>query len=225
MRFTQARLLGGLAMVAASMGTSTDVRAQGVPWQLRLDPLTTIECGVINAENLELIVLESTGELVIVSEDGIDVEDVVVFESLVDDIGNIFLSGVQIGQVRFAEDANGTTTLWWLDLLSDRIYQYDRAADQATLGLLDPSGIVGLGCDPCTVWDIPADCGFMDVGGGGTVDVGTGGGNTNIGDVSSVTLNFCGANSAMSMSLTFAGLVGTSLVRRPRRRYPVAQNP
>lgn len=211
MRLERSRFIGGVALWAAIVGSTAAVHAQDGPWQFRTDAVTLVDCAVINAENLEMIVLNATDELVIVSEDGIDVDDTVVFDSAVDATGNIFLSGVQVGQIRFAEDANGTTTMWWLDTFTDRIYHYDRATDQPTLGVFTPTDIVGLGCDPCTVWDVPEDCGIV-------VDEPGDPSQPDVPGIPVLTINICGMNSAMSLMLTFAGLVGTGLVRGPLGR-------
>ncbi len=213
MRLRHAHQMGAVALLAVTLGITTIAEAQVLPWEIRTDPQTLIDCGIINAENVELVVLENTGELVIVSEDGLDVVDTVIPGTEVDVIGNVFFFDAQVGQIAFAEDATGLTTMWWLDTLSDRVYQYDTALELPILGNLTPFDIVGLDCDPCPVWDFPEDCGVLiDDGHTDTGGLDTG--------VPVVTINFCGTNTALSMMLTLAGLVGTSLVRRPRRPLP-----
>lgn len=210
MRLRHVHRVGAAAMLAVTLGISTHTTAQIPPWEIRTDPQTLTDCAVINAENVELIVLEDTGELVIVSEDGLDVVDTVILDTQVDAIGNVFFLDAQVGQIAFAEDATGRTTMWWLDTLSDRVYQYDTVLELPILGNLAPFDVVGLDCDPCPVWDFPEDCGVL-------IDDGhTDGGGINT-SVPAVTINFCGTNTALSMMLTLAGLVGTGLVRRPRK--------
>ena len=73
------------------------------------DSETNIECDLVHAANAELVVLLDSRELVLVSADDIILED-----TFVDTDGAVFLDDDPAGSLRFAEDADGLATLWWL---------------------------------------------------------------------------------------------------------------
>jgi len=190
-----------LAWCAAAVG-STAVSAQTAPWQVFEDGETSTKCSLINADNLELIVLDATGQLVITSSLSNDLTDTTLVDSLVDVNGNVYIGGAPAGAIRFAEDANGTIGLWWVSSLTDHVVRFDTVNNMP----FETDGFAGDGvgdvCDPCTVWDDQSICTTPDDG--GTVPI--------------ITINFCGTNSAATMILTVTGLVGMGIARRPQRR-------
>ena len=102
---TQATIV--IVLLVAAFGPSAG--AQVVPWVTFADePISDSVCDVVNAENAELVVLASTGELVIVTG-----RDVILQGTFVDANDDVFFQGQPAGFLTFADDADGFRTLWW----------------------------------------------------------------------------------------------------------------
>lgn len=190
-------LLAGLAMAAILPRTAA---AQDEPWQVRRDPLTGIDCAVINADNLELVALSDTGELVIISELGEDVVDQVIAGTFVDADGFVFFGDARAGQIRFAEDSTDLTSLWWLDEFSDLVYQFDRVLEVPFLVDAFPDELIAAECDPCFAWDLDGFCDPPPPPGNSIITI------------------ICGGNTTVAMTLTLAGLAGLRTHCRRRIR-------
>jgi len=194
-----------LQVGCAAVVGSTTASAQTLPWQVFVDGATSTECAVINAENVELVVLDATGQLVITSALGTDLTDTVLIDSLVDADGNVFIGGAPAGAIRFAEDVNDAVGLWWVSMLTEHVVRFDTVTNTPLETDGFPSDAVGDVCDPCTVWDDQLVCEPADHGPGWPI----------------ITINFCGANSAATMMLMLTGLIGMGIAHRPRRRRPI----
>jgi len=177
--------------------------AQTPPWQVFVDGQTSQECALINADNVELVVNDADGKLIITSSLGTDLPDTVLVDSQVDANGNVFIGGLQAGVIRFAEDINGTLGLWWVSALTGRVVRFDTVNNLPLETDGYPGDAVGDLCDPCEVWDDQTVC-DVPVDDGNPPPV--------------ITINFCGTNAAATMMLTLAGLVGMRCTRRPGRR-------
>ncbi len=195
------RLIAMLFVCSATAVGSTAASAQTFPWQEFIDGETLTECSLINADNVELVVLDATGQLVITSTLGIDLVDTILVDSLVDLDGNVFIGDAPSGFIGFSEDADGTVGLWWVSSLTGHIVRFDTANNMPFETDGFPEDAIGEDCDPCPVWDDQSIC-PTPPGGGGPF----------------ITINFCGTNSAATMMLTLTGLVGMGIARRPRRR-------
>lgn len=199
-------ILSGMAGAMAAHPTA----AQNLPWSEFQDQITGIECGVINAANLEIVALRSSGQLVAVGQGGDDIVDFILPGVFVD-IGQtdpaggfpVFADGEFAGIVAFEEDAEGVIALWWGDAetIEDplRIAEYDLDTDAIIFTNDTPANFAGAPCDACDLWDDPDACVAPP-----TINP------------PRVTINFCGAGGAATMALTFATLMGASIARRRR---------
>ena len=127
-----------------------------VPWILYADAESASICDVVNSTNGEFVVLESTGQLVYVTE-----FDWPLIDAFVDDDGLVYFQGSPAGFIAFATDGDGFRTLWWF-------YSLDNLADVNTItGQPTPTGLIpavffNVPCDACDFWDIPSDCDDRD---------------------------------------------------------------
>ena len=120
------------------------------------DDKTDDKCDLIHAANAELVVLSATGELVLVSAD-----DIILDGTFVDKDGAVFVDDDPAGSLRFAEDADGFPTLWWL-AFNGRVMSIDGlSGDEFDISASEllPSDIGNTTCAACDgFWDIEADC-------------------------------------------------------------------
>lgn len=133
--------------------------ARGVPWILYGDTESDSICDVVNTENAELVVLESTGQLVYVTE-----FDWVLFETFVDEEGFVFFDGFPAGFIEFATDGDGFRTLWWFYSIDD-VADVNTVTGQPTPTGLTPAVFFNVPCDACEFWDILSDCADLDFDG------------------------------------------------------------
>ncbi len=117
------------------------------------DSETDVACDLVNAANAELVVLTDTGELVLVSA-----EDIILDDTFVDRDSAVFIDDEPFGSLRFAEDADGLATLWWL-AANGRVMHIDGVTFEVTASDLLPADISGTECDACNgFWDVQSDC-------------------------------------------------------------------
>src|SRR3989337_2775721 len=95
-------------LYASVLATAMPVYAQ-VPWEVFIDPASGAACDVVNAGNLEAVVLLDTGELAVVTG-----EDYVLELTFIDENGVFFFDGIPVGQISFATDGEGFRSLWLL---------------------------------------------------------------------------------------------------------------
>lgn len=196
MRTQRVRAIAATVTLLSLVGAGQATLAQAEPWQVRVDPLTQVECGLINATNVRLTALADTGELVILGDDSGDTADTIIAGSFVDADGNVFLGDAEAGQVRFAEDSTNLTTLWWLAADSDLVFEYDAGLGLPFLSDATPDSLFGEVCDPCVLWDFNDFCDQPPA---------------------PITIILCGGNTMAMMLMTFAGLM-TTRARRGRKR-------
>lgn len=132
---------------------------QGLPWFQYLDTQSGSLCDVVNATNLELVVLDPTGELASIT--GIDVMFV---DTFVDESGSVYFQGIPAGFIDFAEDGDGFRTLWLFSPFGD-VADVDRFTGEPTPTGLLPSDFVDVPCDACLFWDEPEECLDSDLDG------------------------------------------------------------
>lgn len=151
------RSSGAVICVWLAIGLSTP--AQAAPWVEYADAASGSLCDVVNAANLELVVLETTGELV-----GITGTDVIFLDTFVDEEGFVFFQGLPAGFIEFAEDGDGFRTLWWFATLDDVANVNEFTGEPTLTGLL-PTDFLDVPCDACPFWDEPAECLDSDLDG------------------------------------------------------------
>jgi hypothetical protein len=133
--------------------SASPAAAQDVPWDVFSDaPLSSSVCDLVNAGNMELVVLSDTGELMIVSGSGVILED-----TFVDASWSVFFEGEFVGIIGFAEDGDGFRTLWWTTLTGE-VVDLDEFTFEPLLSGLFPSDFVDVPCDACDFWGNPMFC-------------------------------------------------------------------
>ena len=135
--------------------------AEAVPWLLFEDPVAGAVCDVVNAANTELVVLDDTGELVIVRG-----PDTVLPDTFVDVDATVFFRGVPAGFLAWAEDGDDLPTLWWFFADLD-VANVNEFTGEPTPTGFEPADFVGTACDACEFWDDPVDCPDEDLDGVG----------------------------------------------------------
>ncbi len=138
---------GMLALIIAP------AQAQDVPWNVYADDLSASVCDVVNASNVELVVLSDNGPLVIITG-----PDLILPGTFVDNNGFVFVDGFPTGFIDFALDGDGFRTLWWLTLSGTVIF-VDSFTGLPSDSLAFPDEFVAVPCDACELWDDPFDCG------------------------------------------------------------------
>lgn len=138
------------AVLAVLWGTSG--LAQTVPWVEFLDQGSGEVCGIVNTTQAELVVLNDTGELVLVTG-----PDLVLTGTFVDESGFVFIGGLPAGLLDYADDAFGFPKLWWLGA-DGTVVDFDPLTFEPFATSSTPDQISGL-CGACERWDDPAVCG------------------------------------------------------------------
>jgi hypothetical protein len=131
---------------------ASSASAQDKPWELFLDTQSTSACDVVNAENAELVVLSSTGQLVIVSE-----TDVTLQDTFVDAQGFVFFEGEPAGTIAFADDGDGLRSIWWMTLTGN-VVEVSPFSGQPSATDSVPSDFDDVPCDACEFWDDRSLC-------------------------------------------------------------------
>jgi hypothetical protein len=121
--------------------------AQDFPWVLFDDTTSSARAGIVNAENAQLVVLRSSGALVIVSG-----PDTTLAGSAVDEQGAVTINGEQKGFISFAGDVSGVRGLWWLSL-TGRVIGIDGLTGEVTESDSVPADLERPDVDPCPLWD------------------------------------------------------------------------
>ena len=174
-----------LRVLLVSLGCcAAPALAQDVPWDVFVDFQSDSICDVVNAENVELVVLSDTGQLVMVTG-----PDVVLVDTFVDENGDVF----------FGPDPAGFITF---DLDGD-VVNVDGFTGEPTETTLFPLDFFDVPCDACNFWDDPAVCAVP-------VDPNI----SDESGPPLLTFNFCGLGASFAMAMTMVGLVATGLVRR-----------
>lgn len=129
-------------------GSGLNGFAQEVSWDVYLDVESDISCDVVNAGNLEFVVLSDTGQLVIIT----DVDYPLNAPAVVDEQGIFSYEGIPLGQVTFADDGNGFRTVWLLDLAGN-VMELDPDTGEPTFTSNIPDDFLGVPCDAFQLWD------------------------------------------------------------------------
>jgi hypothetical protein len=140
------RLLGtalGLCLVAMAHP------AQG-QWFEFEDPISGSVCGVINAENVRLVLSNETGNLVRISGADRNLANTGVTEGF-----EVVIDDQFVGLIEFARDDNGRVRAFWTTELGT-LYGLttDGTPVETDVFPEDDSGL----CDPCELWDNTDDC-------------------------------------------------------------------
>ena len=183
------------AVLGAVLGSVT-AGAQAVPWDV-YDHTSGSRCDVINASNVELVVLADTGELVIIT--GLDT---ILGDTYVDLEGNVYYLDEPAGFIEWAIDGDGFYTLWWRTL-TGWVVEVDEFTGEPYVSDLFPGDFYDVPCNACEYWDDQTDCAIVVP-------------DDNNGDTT-VIINPCGAAGMIPLLGMFTGLVGMRLARGRRQ--------
>lgn len=187
-------------------GLTTTAVGQSAPWlTLEDDPnISSSACDVINVANAELVLLDTTRQLTIVTGPDITLEDTFVDVAS----GEVTFENGTFGFISFQEDGDGFRTLWWVSA-TGRAIELDESSGFPVPQVSDqfPADFGDVPCDACDFWDDQSIC-LSD----GASDA--------AGDLAAALLNFCGAAGTPTLAMTFSTLVGMRVSRRRRRRSP-----
>lgn len=143
--------------VLACQVWSAAVEAQLSPWNAYADAQSESVCDLVNAANLELVVLAENGPLVVVT--GPDVE---ITGTFVEADNTVFAGSQQAGFIDFAVDGDGFRTLWLLTFEGTAAFVNPETGAISDSGLL-PDDFVNVPCDACPFWDDPSVCNLSPV--------------------------------------------------------------
>jgi len=137
----------GLALAAAG-----PLHAQ---WFELEDPDTGVVCGLVNAENVTMVIADPASTLILVN--GADRE---LLNTLVQDDPDraatiVTIDGEEVGYIEFATDAEGHRRVFWVTEIGS-LYRLSTEGDPIATEVF-PEDVVG-DCDPCLYWDDEADC-------------------------------------------------------------------
>ncbi len=193
------RMLAAVAVVLS--GTAAPVVAQDQPWVVFTDVVPGVSCAVVHTDNLELVVsldpMTGIENLVIVTGGDVRLVDTQLLPSF-----EVLYLGEPAGSIIFEDSANGIRALWWVGF-GDSVVNVDRFTGEPLPTESRPGDIVVSTCDGCDLWDDPNICIIVD--------------DDPVPDpppLPPLTINICGSNVAMALSLTLVGLMGTGLARR-----------
>ncbi len=181
-----------LACMVAVLAITTSASAQ-VPWL----EFAGTNCDLINAANAELVVLESTQNMVIVSGPDVTLSDLVVTGA-----SDIFLNNgvelVPVGFISLEVDGSGNETLWWVSLTGN-VVNVDGFTGEPTETNKIPTDFIAAPCDACDFWDDPTVCEIPS-------EV----------DPPAVTIQVCGSSVTVGMIASMIGMNIMGLVSRRR---------
>ena len=140
-------------MLAAVLACSPALaQEEEKPWVLFFDSQSTSACDVVNADNAELVVLQGTGQMVIVSGSDVTLQDVVV-----DTQGFVTFEGQPAGLIDFALDGDGFRTLWWTSLVGG-VARLNGTTGAPSFTENLPEDYTDVACDACDFWDDQTVC-------------------------------------------------------------------
>lgn len=133
------------ALSFTSLGNSAS--AQFEPWQTYADTQSNSVCAVVNADNAELVVSRTTGQLILVTG-----PDVTLVDTFVDEDNFVYFEGDPVGVIDFYTDADGFRTLWWTTL-NGRVVSVDGFTGEPSDTNRTPASYDDVPCDACDFWD------------------------------------------------------------------------
>ena len=175
----------GLVLASCSTQVAAQQPQQQKPWVLFLDDESESRCDVVNADNAELVVLQGTGQMVIVSG-----TDVTLADTVVDALGFVTFEGDPAGVIDFALDGDGLRTLWWTSL-TGQVVEVDGFTGEPDFTGNLPEDYRDVPCDACDFWDDAAVCP----------------------EPQPPTVNLCGTSIPLGAASAFVGLMGMRLRR------------
>ena len=135
------------AALVALLSLGTPVQAQWFNW---VDE-TGVECGLINAENVSLVVSDQTGSLILLN--GADRE---LVNTGVTEDGQVVIDDEYVGYIEYASDARDRMRVFWVTEIGS-LYRLETDGEPVATETF-PEEVTG-NCDPCDgYWDDEDDC-------------------------------------------------------------------
>ncbi|MGB0716652.1 MAG: hypothetical protein ACPGXK_12275 [Phycisphaerae bacterium] len=185
----KSNLITATMLIISAVLTRQQAQGQDVPWVAFQDTQSASLCDVINAANIELVLLGTTSELVAVSG-----ADTIIDGTFVNENNQVFFNNQPVGTLAFDTDADGFRTLWWVSL-TGRVIAVDGFDGTPTESDAFPSDFENVPCDACEFWDDQSVC---------QIDV----------TDPDINLDLCGLISGSTLALTMLGLTGLKMRRR-----------
>jgi hypothetical protein len=151
--FKSAAVVGALALLASTG------QAQGQideAWIVFSNENIGFRCDVVNASNAELIVLESSGEMVLVSG-----ADTLLPDLVVDQNNQVFLDGAPAGALELLVDGDGLDAVFWTTLTGTVVGVDSFTGEPFDSGIF-PEERTDTGCDACNFVDQSLFCDDTD---------------------------------------------------------------
>lgn len=148
MKISTTLLLAALSFTC--LGDSAS--AQFEPWQTYADTQSNSVCALVNADNAELVVSRTTGQLILVTG-----PDVTLVDTFVDEDNFVYFEGDPVGVIDFYTDADGFRTLWWTTL-NGRVVSVDGFTGEPSDTNRTPANYDDVPCDACDFWDDRSLC-------------------------------------------------------------------
>lgn len=161
------------------------------PWIVFEDfGVSNSRCGVVNAGNIELVVLRDTLQLVIVTG-----RDTILTDTFVDDDNTVIFEGTPFGFLTFAEDRDGFRTLWWTTLTGS-VVEIDEFSAKPRVTDAFPDEFENVPCDACEFWDDQTVCDEIVI------------------DTPGILFNFCGVGTGEGVASAMLVLIPFKYYRR-----------
>lgn len=128
-------------------GNVSRIFAQEAPWIVFPDPESEAACDVVNAGNLEFVVLRDTGALFVVTEEDYPLDEAAFVRD-----GVFFYLEIPVGAIFFADDGNGFRTAWLL-AIDDTVLELDPDTGGPIFTDLFPDDFEGVPCAAFDLWD------------------------------------------------------------------------
>ncbi len=185
-----------LGLFALAIGVTVQAAHAQVDWLFFEDTISTSRCDVINTLDSELVLLDGTFELMLVTG-----TDTILADTFVDEQNFVFFGDQPAGSIEFAEDSDGFRTLWWLTL-NGRVVALDPFTAEPQPSDALPIDFTNVPCDACEFIDSPPSdiCDFDD---GIILDA-------------PFNIDICGlgVGSNAFLAMTFCGFLGLRSTRR-----------
>ena len=144
--------LFALSAVVMITGASPAAAQLDESWVQFVNEDIDFVCGVVNASNAELVVLEDTGEMVLISG-----TDTVLSDVFVDDDNLVYFDGAPAGQLALFVDGDGLDAVFWVTL-TDTVVGVDTFTGEPFDSGLFPEERINTGCDACQLIDESVFC-------------------------------------------------------------------
>ncbi len=198
-----------MLVTAVVLGFAPIASGQLLPWDQFIDTVVgsdgfVSDCDVINADNVELVLLSSTSQLVIVGGRDVTLEDTFVTAD-----NDVIYLGQPAGFLSYETDGDGFRTVWWITL-TGRVIAVDGFTGEPSETDSFPRDFVNVRCDACALWDDPTVCIVPPDPDDDPDD--------------EPTIDLCGTDVPLATTMAFIVLLPMRLVRSRRRTSAVHQS-